>query len=150
MKLLKITGLVLVGLILCATLLALWAPLISYGANALLDENRNPRVFGSSCTVYTQVAVAVNATATTTLLAASSSRAWARIQQPINASNTVQLALNGLPLLVNAGLQLTPATTSSAVPLIDFGLNTGFPYTGAVTASTTAGASTVFVTECGY
>ncbi len=85
------------------------------------------------------------------LLATSSRRAWAAIGQPVNASNTVALSLNDVTAsLTGATFKLTPATSTSARPDMVFGLNTDFPYTGAIKALSDTASSTVLVTECVY
>lgn len=108
-------------------------------------------ISSSPCTVSTIAVATVGHQQSSTILAASGRRAWARIQQPINATNTISLAFNaGASATLTSGLQLTPATTTSADNYIDFGLDTDFPYTGAVTGLTNLGSTTVLVTSCNY
>ena len=113
-----------------------------------------------ACTVQTVTAATVGTTSST-VLAAHSNRAWARIQQPLNASSTISLAFaTGTSATAGSGLLLSSATTTSPLSFIDFGKNTDFPYTGAVTGivANTNGAflvagnasTTVQVTECRY
>jgi len=103
------------------------------------------------CTVTTIAVATVGNQQSSTILATSSRRAWARIQQPINATNTVSISFNSsAPATLTSGLQLTPATTTSADNYIDFGINTDFPYTGGVTGLTNLGSTTVLVTSCNY
>lgn len=102
------------------------------------------------CSVSTSTTVVVNPQSTT-ILAEHSRRAWASIQQPRNATNTIALSFNeGASAVANGGFQLSIGTSSSPINEITFGLNTDFPYTGAVTGIASAGTTTVLVTECRY
>ena len=104
-----------------------------------------------ACTTSTVAVATVGNQSSVTLLAANSRRAWAQIEQPINATNTVSVALNaGTAATLTSGLQLTSATTSNPVPSLSFGLATANPYVGAVTGITNTGSSTVLVTQCNY
>ena len=118
---------------------------IAQGAAGLRDDNRIPATDGSSCQVSSFAAVTIGNQASTTILTASTTRAWARVQSPRNATNTIAIAF-GANITIDSGLVLTPTTT----PYIDFGLNTDMPYTGIVNAITDNGTSTILVTECGY
>lgn len=85
-----------------------------------------------ACTVST-VANSNIGTTSTTVLAAHSNRAWARITQVQGttgvATSTPFLSFNaGAAAVVNSGVTLGTTT-----PSIDFGRNTDFPYTGIVT-----------------
>lgn len=88
----------------------------------------------------------------TELVSTSSNRAWLRIEVNQNATNTVALALNDLPAVVNSGIILNKANTNGAstTPHIEMGLNTDFPYVGAVSAITNIGSTTALVTQCIY
>ena len=109
----------------------------------------------SSCTTST-VANATIGTTSSTVLAAHSNRAWARITQVQTtggvATSTPFLSFNaGAVAVVNSGVTLGTTT-----PSVDFGRNTDFPYTGVITGivGNVGGASnastTVQVTECRY
>lgn len=129
-------GLILVGL------------LLGYTRPALAGISS---ISSQSCTVSTVVAAPVGNQISSTLLSGNSRRAWAIIQQPINASNTVSVAFNaGTAATLTSGIQLTQATTTSPLVEITFGLNTDFPYTGAVTGITASASSTVNITQCVY
>lgn len=106
----------------------------------------------SQCDVTTSSSVVVGDDVSATILSANSLRAWASIEQPINATSSVALSFNeGADAVLGQGFELTHATTTSPVEKIVFGLNTDFPYTGAVTGITNGTASTtVVVTECEY
>ena len=104
------------------------------------------------CTVSTVAAATVGDDISSTLLAEYTNRAWAIIEQPINATNTVSVSFDeGAAATVNGGVQLTSATTTSPKQATEpFGLNTDFSYTGAVTGITSTGSTTVRITECRY
>lgn len=95
----------------------------------------------SSVTTLTQTSQVV--------LATSSSRAWARIHQ-VQATSTVYLNFNGGPAVVAASSTTIALNATSSAPFIEFGLNTEFPYTGAVTGVVDAGSTAVRVTECNW
>lgn len=102
----------------------------------------------SACTVTHSVAL-VGHQESRTILSANSRRAWAVIQQPVSATNTVSLSLGGTATY-GQGYHLYQALTASSTNEMEFGLNTDLPYTGAVTAITAAASSTVLVTQCVY
>lgn len=105
----------------------------------------------TSCTISTVTAVTVGNQVSSTLLAAHSNRAWARIQSPQSATNTVFMSFNaGAAATLNNGLTIGQLNATTTTNLIDFGKNTDFPYTGAVTGITNLGSTTVLVTECRY
>ena len=84
------------------------------------------------------------------ILATTTNRAFTRIEQVRTsdgtATSTVHVAFNGdLPATSGTGL-----TLSTTTPYIDFGLNTDFPYQGAVQGLTSTGSTTVRITECVY
>lgn len=131
------------------------ATLVSFGLAAVLlfifamqadaQSVTRPR----ACTVSTSTAITIGAQASTMVLATSSNRAWASIMQPSNASSTAFLSFDeGAAAAVGAGYRL--GTTTTSVYDITFGVNTTFPYNGAVTARTDTASTTVLVTECVY
>jgi len=110
--------------------------------------------FGSqSCIASTTARVLIGHQTSVQVLATSSRRAWARIQQPNIATNTVNVNFkNGTAADTTSGLILhsISGVATNTVTHVDFGLNTDHPYTGAITAITNVGSSSVFVTECVY
>lgn len=104
------------------------------------------------CSVSSTEVATLGNQLSSTVLAANETRAWARIQQPLNATNTVALSFDeGAAAVRGEGYTLTNATTTSPVAMTDaFGRATDLPYTGAVTAISSTGSSTVLVTECSY
>ena len=103
------------------------------------------------CTTSTITAVPVGNQLSVQVLATSTNdRAWARIQQVRDsagvATSSLSVAFNAdVQATANNGLQLSTST-----PTIDFGINTDFPYTGAVQVLASSGSTTVRVTECKY
>lgn len=99
------------------------------------------------CDVNTVSSVLVGPDAgfNSTILSAHSTRAWATLRQGSNATNTISISFDeGSAAVAGQGIPLHGTTS------IEFGRNTDFPYTGAVTGVTAAGTTTVFVTECRY
>ncbi len=100
-----------------------------------------------ACTTNTVASVAVGDELTTTVLSAYSNRAWARIQVADGEVEPIFLSFDeGAAATVGNGLALTATSTTA----IDFGLNTEFPYVGAVTGITGTASTTVLITECRY
>ena len=106
------------------------------------------------CTVSTASVKTVGNQASTQLLATSSRRAWAIIETPSGATNTVSLMLNqDVKATVGAGILINATTTNASYPVrqeLQFGLNADMPYTGSVQGITNYGSSTAVVTECVY
>lgn len=99
------------------------------------------------CTTSTVASVTVGNDLTTTVLSAYSNRAWARIQVADGEVEPIFLSFDdGAAATVDNGLAITATSTTG----MEFGLNTWFPYVGAVTAITGTASTTVLVTECRY
>lgn len=140
----------LTTLLFVAVLLILFTSPGSDESDEIVDEIvTGSGLIYSSC-VPTSSLVVVGHQESKTILATSSTRAWARIQQPVNATNTLALDLTGGVATLNSSAQLTPATTSSPVPFIDLGRNTELPHAGLISGITDKGTTTVHVTECNY
>lgn len=146
-----IVGLIIGGLVACVGFVAFYAH-IAFGAPAVRDANNIPAVLGSSCDTATATQVAINNSASTVLQATTTKRALLRITQPLNATNTVAIAINGAAAVAGTGIILSPATTTNAAPttIKDFGLTTSFPYTGSISAITSTGGAIVDVVTCTY
>jgi len=104
----------------------------------------------SACTVNSVVSAPVGGDISSSVLSAYSNRAWASIQLYSGnngvATGTVSLSFDeGAASVLANGFELATNT-----PEIIFGLNTDFPYVGAVTGITSNGSTTVRVTECRY
>lgn len=103
------------------------------------------------CNVQTVSAVTVGHQLSSTLVSAYSNNAWVRIQVPSNATNTYSLSFDsGVAATVGNGLELNGLGGTTTENKITFGLNTDFPYVGAVTGITDQGSTTLLVTECRY
>jgi len=104
----------------------------------------------SSCTASTSVAT-ISGAASSQILATSSRRAWARVENT-NTSNSVALSFNYDKAVSTSApnYQTLPTATANVANSIDFGLNTDFPYTGAVTASSSVGSVSLLVTQCNF
>ena len=129
-------GLVTVGVIAIAVI-------VGFGTRT----NFSGAMVTSACTVSTVSNSAVGDDLTTTLLPAYSNRGWARIQVADGEVEPIFLSFDeGADATVDNGLALTATSTT----YIDFGLNTDFPYTGAVTGITGSASTTVLITECRF
>lgn len=107
----------------------------------------------AQCTATT-TRVNVGNQLSTSILSAAGNRAWASVQLPANATNTVYLGF-GITAISGMGYILEPvadgiAPNATTSPSIQFGRNALLPYTGAVNALTSLGSSTLIVTECTY
>lgn len=105
----------------------------------------------NKCEVSSIAVATVGSDVSTQLLATSSNRAWARIQQVVNATNTVYISLDEDALAtVTSGIHLGDGPSTSSIEYLDLGMNTALPYTGAVRGIAGTGTTTVHVTECKY
>lgn len=104
-----------------------------------------------NCTASSS-AITIGDDISTQILATTSRRAWARVSLANNATNTASLAWNDVTAVHNTGTLLNAAVTggASTTPSLDFGLNTDFPYTGAVKVITNFSTTTILVTQCVY
>lgn len=103
-----------------------------------------------SCTASTSI-MTIASSASTQVLATTSRRAWARIENT-NTSNSVAVAFDyDKTISTSKGnyLQL-PTATANVAPTVDFGLSTDFGYTGSVQASSSVGSVSLLVTQCTY
>lgn len=137
-------GIALIAIVFLLVLFAAYTP-----KDAALGGNTDPK-----CTTSSIAAVPVANTSTLLVATSSNVRAFTRIQQRVDvngtATSTIYLAFNqGAAATANSGLALN-ATTTQSVDHIDFGLNTDFPYVGAVYGITSTGATSVLVTTCDY
>lgn len=99
------------------------------------------------CEVNIVTAVTIGDDVSTTILSAASNRAWATIG--VSGGETEPLFISfdeGAAATTDNGVILTATSTT----MIEFGLNTRFPYTGAVTGITGTASTSVMVTECKY
>ena len=103
----------------------------------------------SSCTMSATTSVIVGNQSSTIVVPAYAQNAFARIQQPLNATNTVRLGF-GVAAVPGVGTKLGLMSSSSIPDSITFGLNTDLPFTGSVSAITDLGSTTVDVIICRY
>jgi len=112
---------------------------------------KNPATGGEvsrKCETYSSTAATVGADISSTVVAAYSNRAYARIQVVDNATSTISLSFDeGEDATLGTGIILYASTST---PFVEFGLNTDFPYVGEVTGITSVGSTTVQVVECRY
>lgn len=135
------------------------AVLIIVLALAFSRSSGEPNVSGGTsggsladaCTTLTSSVATISNSASSVVLATSSNRAYAKITMMLDATgmatSTPYLAFtNGAAAVVNSGVRLATSTQS-----IEVGLNTDYPYTGAVSGILLGGgASTVLITTCSY
>lgn len=140
-----------IGLSLLLAVVSALLPIIAYGANAPLDENRNLSVLGQDCTV-TASTTQIGNQQSLRIMASTTRRAWAVLQAGDNATNTVAFGLNDVNATLATGYLINVPNTlgASSTPNFSFGLKTDFPYTGAITAITDNGSTTIRVIECTY
>lgn len=148
MRITLITGLAFVAMM-CA-FIVYGVVQTAFGAVVLRDDNRVPLTDGAPCNITTAVTKSVGATDSVEVIASSSLRAYLRIEAQLNpndqATSTTFLGFAGTEGTSTSGVSLSTTT-----PVFEAGLNTDFPYMGAVEARTNGSASTsVRVTECNY
>ena len=122
----------------------------SSNESVYLDNNRVPAKLGATCDTSVTSRIVFGDDLSTTIMVASTSRAYARLQQSRDsvgvATSSVFLSFDeGVAATVNSGLELSTTT-----PFIEFGIDTDFPYTGAVTAIGNSGSTTVLATICNF
>lgn len=103
----------------------------------------------TECDLVATTTVVVGNQSSTQIVAAHSLNAYVRIEQPSTATNTVFLAYGATASAANA-TRLSTSTNTMIPDNIEMGLDTDFPYTGAVSAITNLGSTTVGVTVCRY
>lgn len=116
------------------------------------DESADLRGEGPSateCDLVATTSVAIGHQSSTQIVAANALNAYVRIEQPSTATNTVFIAYGATATTQNS-TRLSSSTNSMIPDRIEMGLDTDFPYTGAVSAITNQGSTTVGVTVCRY
>lgn len=138
----KLISLIVAG----AVIIGFLASNIFSGGSFTAGSVANPK-----CTVSSTEVAPVGNEISVTILSANETRAWARIQNILHATNTVSLSFDeGNAAVLDEGVFLSAASTTNETHDIVFGRATHFPYTGVVTGITDVGSSTVLVTECVY
>lgn len=120
---------------------------MAYGVSTREDQSvGSASPFYGNCTVSESLVSVGNATSTA-ILAKDTTRQWAVLQQPVNATNTVSVSFTG-PAITGRGYQI-PATSTLDYPKLVFGANAAeVRTTNAVTAISSAGTSTMKLIEC--
>jgi len=113
------------------------------------EEKTLEGISDSSCTI-THTTTAIGNELATTALASAPNRAWAVIEQPVNATNTVSVNLGGTAVSGAGYILLDIATSTGSADRLTFGLNAELPYAGAVSVITNVGSSTIRTTQCLY
>lgn len=137
------------------------AALIGLGAGAIAawfytaqPAQPQPKLTGFDLGICTptESILTIGNQAPTVILATSSLRQWAIMQQPINATNTVSLSVSGTTttagVSARGGFQLTPATSTSPVEEWAIGFATQFRTQAPVRALTSTGSTTIKVIDC--
>lgn len=106
-------------------------------------------VNANACEIVSTSTVAIGNEESTQVLASDARRAWAVIEQPTAATNTVSISL-GSDAVDGQGFGLAPGGASTTPDKLQIGLNTDFPYTGSVEAITSTGSTSVRVIDCRY
>ena len=85
------------------------------------------------------------------ILAADVNRVWARIAVTSTSTDPVWLSFDeGSNAVIGNGMMLGPNSTTTQA-FVDFGRNTGFPYTGIVKGiNALSASSSVLITSCSY
>lgn len=144
----RISAAAFVAVLLVASMMLLGVQLsFNFGA-----KDAQASASAQSCLTTTSSVATVGDDESGTLLSANGRRAFAIIQQPTNATNTVALSTDeGAAAVLGSGYQLDDiATSTGEASKFIVGLATDMPYTGAITGLTNNGSTTVLVTECTY
>src|SRR4029077_9648570 len=148
---LKITMKVINQVLLAVVLLGLAVGLYTYVFRQEGPVGASGAPLQQGCIVSTSSSVVIGNQFSEWLWPTTTRRAWAKIQQPLNASNTVSISFrHGAAATLSSPNQLTMATSTNPVPILLFGIETDIPYQGPVRALTNIGSTTVFVQQCVY
>lgn len=113
----------------------------------LPSGNNNP--LGTSlrvCTV-TQGTIQIGNLASTEILSAGN-RAWVIVQQPVNATNTVAISLDGTTAQISEGYHLGDAWATTTPSEFRMGFGTDITNQNSLNAITNLGSTTVNVISC--
>lgn len=98
-----------------------------------------------NCTISESLVTIGNATSSS-IVSRDTTRQWAMLQQPVNATNTISVSFTG-PAVANRGHQIV-ATSTLGLPEFRFGPTTELNTINAVTAIASAGTTTMKLLEC--
>ncbi len=143
--------------IVCAVCLLLGGYLVYHNTAQVFGSSATGGTAADACASTTNAVMAVGKDIPSTLQGTTSNRAVLVIQQPRNATNTIAISTTiAAANFLTAGLQLGSTTVQantaiSPIPtILMVGLNTEIPYTGAVSAISESGSTTVLVSTCNY
>lgn len=112
-----------------------------------LDLGRADGFSAFDCSVQNSSSVAIGDDISSTLFSGHSRTAYAEISVVGSAGQDFYLSFDeGASAVVGEGVHLSATTT----PKVVFGLNTDFPYTGAVTGISSSATTTLSLTVCRY
>lgn len=103
----------------------------------------------TSCDVISSSKVVIGNQSSKEIVATHAQNAYVIVTQPINATNTVSLGFD-TDATTASGFVIGSSTATYHPTVLEMGLNTDFPYTGAVNAITNLGSTTIGVTICRY
>lgn len=103
-----------------------------------------------ACTMVATTTVVIGNQSSTQIVAAAANNAYVIISQPPNASNTVAIGFGVTPSLTTSSYLLASSSMSIIPDRLVLGLNTDFPYVGAINAITNISSTSVGVTVCRY
>ena len=131
----------------------LYLYLVNIPINERVSFTGSGGITAPKCNV-TFTKAAVGDDLSTAILSQNANRAWAIIQQPQAATNTVTLSFDeGEAAVFGSGYQLASTTVSTPSEQDEtppFGRNADFAYMDEVEAITSTGTTTVNIIECVY
>lgn len=107
-------------------------------------------VGATSCTIVASTTVGIGHQKSVEIVASAANNAYVIISQPVFATNTVALGLDGEANITTSAYKLAPGTASTSPERLVLGLNSDFPFTGSIQARTNVGSTTIGVTVCRY
>lgn len=140
----ELKGTILMGM---GALLVIIGLFIFNGSQSIAGEGG---VAATDCEIVASTTVVVGHQKSIEIVASAANNAYVIISQPVNATNTLALALGGTASITTSGYKLAPGAASTSPDKIVLGLNSDLPYTGSVSAITNLGSTTVGVTVCRY
>lgn len=102
-------------------------------------------VTATACSISSQTRVSIGDDVSTQVVASDARNAYTLLQLALDESNAVYLGF-GQDAVTTGGLILDASTDRS----LAVGLNSDFPFTGAINAITNTSSTTLYVTVCEY
>ena len=107
-----------------------------------------------ACATASSTTFAVGKDLSSVIIGTTSARAFGKLMLFPNATNTVYVAFDGKTATVANGFPIfttgSPTASSSEVAFLEFGLDTDFPYTGAISVISNNGSTTLNAINCAY